>query len=149
MSAELDDFDLLAAQLRRSQTDLRAFMEAFAVRMEGALPGKVRVDRRADGLFSKTSHVARVTIETDRAVYELAMTKGAVDASRAKVVRDVRLNSADLPVAEWLTEVRAAVEAYAQAQGSASDGLHDFLDPASGAPADDLDFASDGRRLGP
>ncbi len=127
MSADLDDFDLLAAQMRRSQTDLRAFMEAFAVRVGGALPGKVKVERRSDGLFSKTSHVARVAIETDQAVYELSMAKGAVAATRAKVVRGVRLNSTDLPVDAWLAEVRAAVEAYAQAQGAASDGLHDFL----------------------
>jgi hypothetical protein len=127
LSADLDDFDLLAAQLRRSQTDLHAFMEAFAVRLEGALPGKVKVDRRSDGLFAKTSHVARVAIETDRAVYEIAMAKGAVAATRAKVVRGVRLSSADLPIGEWLAEVRTAVETYAQAQGAASEGLHDFL----------------------
>jgi hypothetical protein len=71
--------------------------------------------------------VARVAIETDHAVYELAMAKGAVSAIRAKMVRGVRLNSAELPVGAWLAEVRTAVEAYAEAQGAASDGLHDFL----------------------
>ncbi len=127
MSADLDDFDLLAAQLRRSQTDMGAFMEAFAARLEGALPGKVKVERRSNGLFSNASHVSRVVIDTDRAVYDLSMAKGAVIASRAKVVRGVRLSSTSLPVVAWLAEVRAAVEAYAEAQGAASDGLHDFL----------------------
>jgi hypothetical protein len=127
VSADLDDFDMLAAQLRRSQTDLGAFMEAFAARMEGALPGKVKVERRSNGLFSNASHVARVAIDADRAVYDLSMVKGTVVASRAKVVRGVRLSSTDLPVGAWLAEVRAAVEAHAQAQDAASDGLHDFL----------------------
>ena len=127
MSPGPDEFDLNAAWLRRAQTDLRAFMEAFAVRLEGAVPGRVKVERRRDGLLSKTSHVTRVILETDKAIYEIAMDKGMVSAVRAKLVRGVRISSTTLPIPEWLTEVRAEIQVLAEQQGLAGDGLHDFL----------------------
>ena len=36
-------FELVAASLRADATDLAAFVEALAVKLEGALPGSVRV----------------------------------------------------------------------------------------------------------
>ena len=122
-----DDFDLNAAWLRRSQGDMRAFMEAFAVRLEGALPGRVTVERRRDGLLSKTSHVAKVTIQGDKAVYQISNDKSGVSATRSKLVRGVAISSSVLPVPEWLTEIRGEVRSLAGQSGDAADVLHDFL----------------------
>lgn len=122
-----DEFDLNAAWLRRSQGDLRAFVEAFAVRMEGALPGRVSVERKRDGLLSKTSHVAKVTIQGDKAVYQLTNDKGRIATVRSKLVRGVVISSATLTVPDWLGEVRAEVQTLAGQSVSASDVLHDFL----------------------
>jgi hypothetical protein len=127
MTSEPDDFDVEAAWLRRSQGDLRAFMEALAVRLEGALPRHVSVERRRDGLLSKTSHVACVELSTDRSVHRVALNKGVLAASRAKVVRGVVISTAPISVAEWLAEVRAEVRALAEQAGDAADVLHDFL----------------------
>jgi hypothetical protein len=41
LTSEPGDFDLSAAWYRKSQGDLRAFLEGFATRMEGAIPGHV------------------------------------------------------------------------------------------------------------
>jgi hypothetical protein len=122
-----DEFDLNAAWLRRSQGDLQAFVEAFAVRMEGALPGRVSVERKRDGLLSKTSHVAKVTIQGDKAVYQLTNDKGRIATVRSKLVRGVVISSATLTVPDWLGEVRAEVQTLAGQSVSASDVLHDFL----------------------
>jgi hypothetical protein len=127
MSLEPDDFDLNAAWVRRSQGDLKAFMEAFAVRMDGALPGRVEVERRRDGLLSKTSHVVGVTIRCDRFVYQIVNGKAGVTATRAKLVHGVIISSSQMAVPEWLAEVRAEVQTLADHLNSASDGLHDFL----------------------
>jgi len=127
MNSEPDEFDLNAAWLRRAQTDLKAFMEAFAARLEGALPNRVRVERKRDGLFAKTSHVASVSLQTESAIYEIAMDKGMVSAVRSKVVHGVRIGSANLPIPEWLTEVRREIQNLAEQQGLAGDVLHDFL----------------------
>ena len=127
MSLEPDQFDLDAAVLRRSETDLRAFMEALAVRLEGALPGRVSVERRRDGILSRTSHVARITLRTDRAVYDLEHGKGGLKCTRAKLVRGVVISSSAMTARDWLTDVRTEVQVLAEAAGSAGDVLHDFL----------------------
>jgi hypothetical protein len=127
LSAGPDQFDLDAAVLRRSESEMRAFMEALAVRLDGALPGRVTVDRRRDGLFSKTSHVARLVLRGDRAVYELACDRGRLDATRAKLVRGVVISSSTISPQDWLQDVRGEVQALASKAGAASDLLHDFL----------------------
>lgn len=127
LSAGPDQFDLDAAVLRRSESELRAFMEALAVRLDGALPGRVDVDRRRDGLFSKTSHVARLKLRGERAVYELSCDRGRLDATRAKLVRGVVISSSAISPQDWLAEVKGEVQALAEKAGAASDLLHDFL----------------------
>lgn len=127
MSIQPDDFDLDAAWIRRAQGDIKAFMEALAVRLYAALPGRVEVERRKDGLFSKASHVARVTIRCDKAVYSLAAGPGGTQASRAKLVRGITLSTTDIPISDWIGEVRAEVKALAGDLGAASEDLHDFL----------------------
>jgi hypothetical protein len=127
VAAGPDQFDLDAAVLRRSESDLRAFMEALAVRLEGALPGRVSVERRRDGLFSKTSHVARLSVRGERAVYDLGCGAGRLEPTRAKLVRGVVISSSPISPKDWLSEVRAEVQALAEKAGAASDLFHDFL----------------------
>ena len=45
------DIDLLAASLRADTSDLGAFVEALAVKLEEAVPGAVQVQRRREGMF--------------------------------------------------------------------------------------------------
>jgi len=127
MSAAPDQFDLDGAVLRRSQTELRAFMEALAVRLEGAIPGRVRIERKRDGLLAAARHVARITVRGDRAVYELGFERGELHASRAKLVRGVNISSADIAPRVWLDEVRTELRGLAEQADAASDALHGFL----------------------
>ncbi len=127
MSAEIDPFDLDAAGIRRAMSDLRAFIEALAVRLKGALPDRVTVERRRDGLLSRTSHVHEIVLRGDGGEYRLRFDKGTLTATRAKTVRGVVISTTELPVPQWLAEVRAEVATLAGAMGSASDVLHDFL----------------------
>jgi hypothetical protein len=121
------EFDLSAAWYRKAQGDLRAFLEGFATRMEGAIPGHVTVERRRDGLFSKTSHVAKVAIDTGSNVYVLALENNHLTALRAKSVRGVTLKSESLDFPDWLTALNADIQRLAERAGSAHDVLHDFL----------------------
>jgi hypothetical protein len=127
VSGEPDQFDLDGAVLRRSETELRAYMEALAVRLEGALPGRVEVQRKRDGLLSQSKHVARIAVRGDRAVYELARDRSGLIATRAKLVRGVNISSSTILPREWLAEVRAEVQSLAEQAGSTSDALHGFL----------------------
>lgn len=127
MSAEPDAFDLDAAGIRRAQGDLRAFMEALAVRLQTALPGRVSVERRRDGLLSRTSHVHEIGVRTDGANYRLVFDHGQLTTTKAKLVRGVAISTTSPPFPQWLAEVRAEVQALAGSLGSASDTLSEFL----------------------
>ena len=120
-------FDLSSAWYRRAQGDLRAFLEAFATRMERAIPGHVTVERKHDGLFSKTNHVAKIAIDTGPNVYVVALENKRLTALRSKAVRGVTLKSEPLDFPDWLAALRADIERLAERDGAARDVLHDFL----------------------
>jgi hypothetical protein len=127
VSGEPSEFDLSAAWIRRAQGDLKAFMEGFAERLAGAIPERVTVERKRDGLFSKTSHVVSVAVRMDANLYSLMLDAGQIAASRVKVVRGVALKSEALPVPEWLKALHRDIQALAEHAGSARDVIHEFL----------------------
>ncbi len=120
-------FDLSAAWLRRAQGDSKAFMDAFATRMESALPGRVQVERRRDGLFSKQTHVVKVSVEIQGVVYQLELERANFSARRTKSVRGVVLKSEALGVPEWLAALNHDIEQLAGNADAASSVIHDFL----------------------
>lgn len=127
MDTGAGEFDLGMAWYRKAQGDLRAFMEAFATRMEGAVPGRVKIERRRDGLFSRTSHVVKVTISGETDAYVLRFDGGHLSAERAKSVRGVTLKSQAMEFPEWLAALNADLQRLAERAGNAQTALHDFL----------------------
>jgi hypothetical protein len=127
MSLTDGSFDLNAALLRRSERDMRAFLSALSARLEGALPGRVETERRRDGLFSRTSHVTKITIRLEEAIFTITFGRSGLSATRAKVVRAVVISTTPLPVPQWLKELQIAVAELAEYAGSAGDVLHGFL----------------------
>lgn len=127
METEAGDFDLGMAWYRKAQGDLRAFLEAFAARMDGAVPGRVKIERRRDGLFSRTSHVVKVTITGETNAYVLTLDDGHLSAARAKSVRGVTLKSETMDFPEWLSALNADLQRLAERAGGAQTALHDFL----------------------
>ena len=100
----MDDpgFDLVAASLRADTTDLNAFVEALAVKLEGALPDSVRVDRRGGGLLSRQKRVRRISIGMDEARYDLERVGGSIETSRCNEVRGIVIKSERLGLDEWI-----------------------------------------------
>jgi hypothetical protein len=127
LSSGPGEFDLTAAWYRKVQGDLRAFLEGFATRLEGAIPGHVTVERKRDGLFSKISHVAQVTIDTGPNLYTLRVDHNHLSAVRAKLVRGVTLKSEVLDLSEWLAALTADLKRLTELTGAAHDVLQDFL----------------------
>ena len=127
MSSGPGEFDLSTAWYRKAQGDLRAFLEGFATRMEGAIPGHVTVERKRDGFFSKTSHVAKVAIDTGANVYVVALENNHLSALRSKAVRGVTLRSEALDFPDWLQALNLDIQRLAERTGAAHDVLHDFL----------------------
>ncbi len=127
MAGESDDFDLDAAWLRRSREDLHGYVAALAERLAGALPERVTVERRRAGLLPGRSHVSKITLRAERAVFVLTFEKGIVSTTRIKQVRGVTLSSSAMKPPDWLREVAQEIAALSRDQTAASLAIHDFL----------------------
>jgi hypothetical protein len=96
------DVDLLAASLRASSADLNVFVEVLADKLERALPGRVRVERRSLRFLGKQKRVERIQCELGDQRYLLAASAGAVETRRATAVRGVVLKTEELRLEDWL-----------------------------------------------
>lgn len=123
----LGGIDLHAAFMRRAAADQPAFIEALAVRLEQALPGLVRVERKRDGLFSKTAHVHLITVDTGEAQYVLEQEHGALRAGRSRGTHGVVLKREVLTVAQFLDGLNEALGRLSADAEGAHRVLHDFL----------------------
>jgi hypothetical protein len=94
-----ESFDVLAASLRADARDVHAFLEALAVRLEGAFPDSIRIDR--DGMLGR-GQVRAIQLEVGTHRYRLTARKGRVTGGRAQVVRGVVLKNEDLDVGSWI-----------------------------------------------
>ena len=100
----MDDpgFDLVAASLRADTTDLNAFVEALAVKLEGALPESVKVDRSGGGLLSRAKRVRRISIGMDEGRFDLERVGDSIQTSRCSEVRGIVIKSERLGLDEWI-----------------------------------------------
>ncbi len=124
---EVSPFDLHAAFLRRAQTDIRSFLEAFAQTMEQSLPGRVEVRRKKDSLFGKTQHVVGISIHLGATRFVLENSEKGLRPIRSSEVRGVVLKSEELPLPEWLTGLNKELGALSAGMDDAQAALHDFL----------------------
>lgn len=125
----MDDmgFELLASSLRADTGDLRAFVEALATKMEGALPDRTLVERKGTGLFSKEKRVHRIGVQMGENRYDLLHEGGRVQASRAKAVRGIVLKNDLLPLDEWIEELSRELTVEAQRSEQARIALQRLL----------------------
>jgi hypothetical protein len=112
-----EDFDLLAASLRADTSDLRAYVEALAAKLEGALPGSVRIARRGRGLFGGAKRVEHIAVALGPDELELQSDDGRVSCRRRTVVRGIALKNEELSLDEWIDSVsRALVDQAAESE---------------------------------
>ncbi len=109
--ADPGSLDLLAASLRADLSDLNAFFETLASKLEDALPGNVRVYRwRARMLGPK--HVRKIVVDAGGDRLELARgDREHVQALRGRLSGGIVIKSEPLEIEQWidaLTEVLTA-----------------------------------------
>ena len=105
------DFDLVAASLRADASDLRAFVEALATKLEQSFPGRCRI--RRSGLLGK-GQLRQINLELGESRYELTHDDGAVVTNRSSVVRGISLKSDELALDQWIDDLAAHVIAEAE-----------------------------------
>lgn len=102
------DIDLLAASLRADSSDLGTFVEALAVKLEDAVPGSVRVQRRRGGLFGAKA-VQRIELDAGDQRLELERTHSGIQTRCSKLSGGIVLKREQLETDAWLQALGEAL----------------------------------------
>ena len=120
------DLDLLAASLRADSSDLGAFVESLAAKLEEAVPGRVRVERRRDGMFGPKT-VRSVSVDLGDRRLELRANGGAVQTRCAKLSGGIVLKNEALETDAWLAMLSDALAAEASRSEATRKALERLL----------------------
>ena len=120
------DLDLLAASLRADSSDLTAFVESMAAKLEEAVPGRVRVDRRRTGMFGPKA-VRSVQVDLGERRLELRADRGAVQTRWARLSGGIVLKNEELEIDAWLAMLSEALAAEANRSEATRQALERLL----------------------
>jgi hypothetical protein len=120
------DLDLLAASLRADSSDLHAFVESVAAKLEEAVPARVRVERRRSGMFGPKA-VRSVTIDLADRRLELRAEGGAVQTRCARLSGGIVLKNETLETDEWLGMLSEALVTEARRNETTRQALERLL----------------------
>jgi hypothetical protein len=124
---EEGSFDMVAAGLRADATDLNAFVEALAVKLEGALPGRVTIARQG-GLFSRSKGVREISVDMGDSRYSLVSNGGRIETTRRNEVRGIAIKSEPLELDEWIAALSRELEAAARESADGRRALERLLE---------------------
>ena len=102
------DIDLLAASLRADLSDLGAFVEALAVKLEQAVPGATQVERRREGLFGPKL-VRRIALDAGDQRLELRVDGARVQTRCSRVSGGIVLKTEAVDTDAWLAALGNAL----------------------------------------
>jgi hypothetical protein len=120
------DLDLLAASLRADSSDLGTFVESLAAKLEEAVPGRVRVERRRNGMFGPKT-VRSVSVDLGDRRLELRADGGAVQTRCAKLSGGIVLKNDALETNAWLAMLSDALAAEANRSEATRKALERLL----------------------
>jgi len=119
--------EMLAASLRADTTDLKAFLEALAVKLEGSLPNHTIVTRQSS-IFSREHPVKEIVVTLGDYQYRVSRERqGPIMTQRAKVVRGIVLKTDQVPLDQWIEELAGALAEVAASSAQARSALERFL----------------------
>ena len=107
------DLDLVAAALRADLSDIAAFVEGLATRLELALPGIVQVRREKSG-FRGPKRVTEIVVQAGDDRLQLQRRGGQIAPTRARVSGGIVIKNETLDIDAWLSALSVAVAAEAQ-----------------------------------
>lgn len=107
------DLDLLAASLRADTSDLGAFVEGLAAKLEAAVPGRVRVDRWRERMFGP-KRVGKIALDAGDRRLELTYKGGALEARAARTSGGIVIKNETIDVDAWVAALGEALAAEAR-----------------------------------
>jgi hypothetical protein len=120
------DLDLLAASLRAGSSDIGAFVESLAVKLEEAVPTRVRVERRRSGMFGPKV-VRDIAVDLADRRLELRADRGAVSTHCSRLSGGIVLKHEELETDEWLAMLSDALAAEASRSETTRKALERLL----------------------
>jgi hypothetical protein len=120
------DLDLLAASLRADSSDLDAFVESLAVKLEDAIPKGVRVARSRRGMFGPKL-VRQIEVDLGDQRLDLRSATGSVETRRAKLSGGIVLKSERLDIDAWLAALGEALAEEARRSETTRQALQRLL----------------------
>jgi hypothetical protein len=107
------ELDLLAASLRADLSDIAAFVEGLAVKLEESLPGVVRVERVKQG-FRGPKLVRRIALDAGSGErLELRREGTRVETLTARTSGGIVLKTEAVDVETWLNSLATVIAAEA------------------------------------
>jgi hypothetical protein len=120
------DIDLVAASFRTDLSDLGAFVESLAVKLEDLLPSRVRVERRKQGLFGPKL-VRSIEFEGDGQRFALRYDGRTIDTRCSRVSGGIVLKSESMDTDAWLTALGESLAAEARRSATTRQALERLL----------------------
>ncbi len=123
-----DSFDLAAAGLRGDGAELAISLEVLAAKLEQALPGQARVERRGGGLLGRgEKRVRAVRVELGTAAYLLGVEDGRLEGFRERQVGGIAIKRESLGPDEWVAALTADLRTEAERSAHARAALEELL----------------------
>jgi len=120
------DLELLAASLRADTSDLTAFVESLAAKLEEAVPSRTKVERRRSGMFGPKA-VRRITVDLGNRRLELSHDGGAVQTSCSQLSGGIVLKREAFDADDWLAALSEALAAEAKRSETTRKALERLL----------------------
>ena len=120
------DLDLLSASLRADSSDLTAFVESLATKLEETVPGRTRVDRRRAGMFGPKM-VRSLAVDLGDRRLELRSEGGSVQTRYARLSGGIVLKNEVVDIEPWLAALTEALAAEAERSETTRKALERLL----------------------
>jgi hypothetical protein len=119
--------ELFAASLRADKTELKTFLDALAIKLEGSLPDYTRVTRQGS-FFSHERPVKEIVVSLGEYQYRIGKEKqGFLIAKREHMVRGIVLKTEQTTVDQWIDELSEALAQLASHSNQSRIALERFL----------------------
>jgi hypothetical protein len=124
--AELD-IDLLSASLRADGSDIGAYTEALAAKLQDALPGGVTIDRGRQGLFGP-KRVRGISVDAGGERLGLRSDGDRISTTSARISGGIVLKTETIGFEQWVAALSRALAAQARDSQSTRQALQRLLD---------------------
>ena len=119
--------ELFAASIRADKTELKTFLDALAIKLEGSLPDHTRVIRQGN-FFSGERPVKEIVVSLGEYQYRIGKEKqGFLIAVREHIVRGIVLKTEQTTIDQWINELSEALAQLASHSAQSRVALERFL----------------------